>query len=425
MRDISDKFTTHLKNVLTRALVFVVENGRQTVKPEHLLWALGTQKGCMGSELLQRAHVSAEHLRALVGATGKESDAPADESASLRLSDPAKRILEKAVLTANVYTHRYIGTEHLLSAMLQVNDKAIDAFFEKEKTDLKELRRQTAVVLKSSTSFPEIVDAVPERAAVPEAAADETEAEAGAEAATSKKKTPALDFFGRDLTSPDIQGNIDPVIGRELEIQRVMEILCRRTKNNPLLLGDPGVGKTAIVEGLAKRMLEGSVPHPLRDKRVVALDMAGIVAGTMYRGEFEARLRQIIDEAKAHPEVILFIDEIHTIVGAGSASGSMDAANILKPALARGEIRCIGATTHAEYKKHFETDAALERRFGVVQVDEPSPERTLEILRGIVPNYEAFHGVRMTPAAIDAAVRLSVRHVHDKRLPDKAIDLID
>ena len=427
MRDITEKFTTHLKNVLTRALIFVVERGVQTVKPEHLLWALGTQKGCIGGELLSRVNVSGARLRDLVGATGQERSEVTSAAFALKLSEPAKRILEKAVLTANVYNHRYIGTEHLLSAMLQVKDPGIETFFATEQVDLKELRRQTAVVLKGSSSFTEMASVIPsEPAEVKEKGGEGVEEKAGVEAGESdKKKTPALDFFGRDLTSAAVQANIDPVIGREGEIQRVMEILCRRTKNNPLLLGEAGVGKTAIAEGFAKRVMEGAVPPTLRGKRIVALDMAGIVAGTMYRGEFEGRLRQIIEEARANSDVILFVDEIHAIVGAGSASGSMDAANILKPALARGEIRCIGATTHAEYKKHFETDPALERRFGGVHVEEPSVERALEILRGVVPHYEAFHGVRITPSATEAAVRLSVRYLNDRRLPDKAIDLID
>ncbi|TAK03986.1 ATP-dependent Clp protease ATP-binding subunit [Patescibacteria group bacterium] len=421
MKDITEKFTTHLKNVLTRALVFVVERGNQTVKPEHLLWALGTQKGCIGGELLGRVKVPPEKLRDLVGATGTEGTETAPGAFALKLSESAKRILEKAVLTANVYNHRYIGTEHLLSAILQLKEPALERFFVAERTDLDELRREVTVVLKGSASFPEMMGAVP--AAVPETSQEPAAPQEGGE--SKGRKTPALEYFGRDLTSREVQERIDPVIGRETEIQRMMEILCRRTKNNPLLLGEPGVGKTAIVEGFAKRVMEGDVPPVLRGKRIVSLDLSAVVAGTMYRGEFEGRLRQIMDEARQNPDIILFVDEIHGLVGAGSATGSMDAGNILKPALARGEIRCIGATTSAEYKKHFETDPALERRFGGIRVEEPSPERALAIVLGVLPQYEAFHGVRIAPHAAEAAVRLSVRYLNDRRLPDKAIDLID
>jgi ATP-dependent Clp protease ATP-binding subunit ClpC len=234
-----------------------------------------------------------------------------------------------------------------------------------------------------------------------------------------------LDFFGRDLTSKAIQEKIDPVIGREEEIERVMEILARRTKNNPMLLGEPGVGKTAIVEGLAKRIMEGRVPPTLADKRVIAIDLGLVVAGTVYRGEFEARIKQIVEEVKKCGNVVLFVDEVHQMVGAGASGGSMDAANMLKPALARGEIRCIGATTPAEFKKHIETDPALERRFQTVMVKEPTPARAAEILRGVASQYETYHNVRISPAAIDAAVKLSVRYLTDKRLPDKALDLVD
>ena len=326
--------------------------------------------------------------------------------------------MEKAVLTANAYEHRFVGTEHLLSGLLQVSDKDIEAFFLRERVDMAKLREQVAVVLKHATRFPEMAESISRTATIPE----KVEAPAKAD---EEIKTPALDYFGRDLTCKKIQANIDPVIGRESEIERVMEILARRTKNNPLLLGEPGVGKTAIVEGLAKRIFEGNVPATLADKRVIGIDLGMVVAGTMYRGEFEARLKQIVDEVKKCGNIILFVDEVHQIVGAGASGGSMDAANMLKPALARGDIRMIGATTPAEFKKHIETDSALERRFQSVVVDEPTPARATEILRGVASQYEAFHNVRFSPAAIDAAVKLSVRYLTDKRLPDKALDLID
>ncbi len=422
---IVEKFTTHLKNVLTRALCFVVETQQKTIQSEHLLWALGTEKGSIGAEVLHKVRIKSETLRELVGASVKQpaqAEPPKTALAPL-LSENAKRAIEKAVLAASVYEHQYVGTEHLLSGLLQVRDHALEHFFEKQHVDLKNLRHHLSIVLKSASKFPElantIVDPQPNTTALP---AQREETNEGEE---DKHKTPALDFFSRDLTAPDVESRLDPVIGRDAEIQRVMEILCRRTKNNPLLLGEPGVGKTAIVEGLAKHIAKGVVPPPLQGKRILALDLSSMIAGTMYRGEFEARLKQIVEEAREHPEIVLFVDEVHMLVGAGAASGSLDAANMLKPALARGEIRCIGATTMGEYKKHMETDTALERRFQSVLIDEPTPEATLEILRGVAQYYEAFHGVRLTPPALDAAVKLSVRYLPNKHLPDKAIDLLD
>ncbi len=420
--DIIEKFSTHLKNVLTRALVFVVENGKTLVEPEHLLWALGTEKGSVGAEIIQKSDLKLERLRDLVSETHPRGAASA-KTGSPYLSDAAKRAVEKAVLTANIYEHRYVGTEHLLSGLLQIANSEIDAFLTRERVDAARLREEIALVLKSATKFPELAESIP--ATVAELPAKEAQTKVADAKDDEEVKTPALDYFGRDLTNKAVQASVDPVIGREEEINRVMEILARRTKNNPLLLGEPGVGKTAIVEGLAKRILEGRVPSTLADKRVVAIDLGLVVAGTMYRGEFEARIKQIVEEVRKCGNIVLFIDEVHQIVGAGSAGGSMDAANMLKPALARGDIRCIGATTPAEYKKHIETDSALERRFQTVHVEEPTAERAHEILRGVASQYESFHNVRLSPAALDAAVKLSVRYLTDKRLPDKALDLVD
>lgn len=416
--DIVDKFSTHLKNVLTRALCFVVETDEKTIQPEHLLWAVGTQRGCIGAEILKKAGVKQTDLRALVGATQRIKSLPnSPANATLHLSHDAKRIVEKAVLTANIYGHRYVGTEHLLSGILQVENQAITRFFEEQKTDMQELRQQLSLVLKSTSKFPDMAKTISQDVGDGNTMAQVQDDE--------QNKLAALEFFGRELTTLEAQKEIDPIIGRDEEIDRLMQILCRRTKNNPLLMGAPGVGKTAIVEGLAKHIVEGRVPAALQNKRIFALDMALMVAGTMYRGEFEGRLRQVVDETKKNDEIILFIDEIHTIVGAGAASGSMDAANILKPALARGDIRCIGATTPDEYKKHIESDSALERRFQTILVEEPSPEDAHRILQGLAPYYESFHRVRILPEAIAHAIKLSSRYVQDRQLPDKAIDLID
>ncbi|NQV90199.1 ATP-dependent Clp protease ATP-binding subunit [Candidatus Uhrbacteria bacterium] len=418
--DIVDKFSTHLKNVLTRALCLVVEQDQKMIQPEHLLWALGTQKGCIGSEVLKKSGIKVLDLKKLVGATETTAPVSTSENLTLQLSPDAKRIVEKAVLTANVYGHRYIGTEHLLSGILQINPTSTQTFFSTLNIDLKELTSQLTIVLKSTSKFPDLTGAMSSETKLNKQHTKKKE-----KSEEGEKSGSALEFFGVELTSEEAQKKIDPVIGREMEIERVMEILCRRTKNNPLLLGEAGVGKTAIVEGLAKNITLGLVPPILAHKRIFSIDMALLIAGTMYRGEFEGRLRQIVDEVKADPDILLFIDEMHTIVGAGAASGSMDAANILKPALARGEIRCIGATTPAEFKKHIESDAALERRFQNVLVDEPSPEKAIEILEGVAPYYEHFHHVRITHDALIQAVALSTRYLQDKQLPDKAIDLID
>ncbi len=420
-QDIVDKFSSHLKNVLTRALCFVVEINQKTIEPEHLLWALGTQKGSIGAEVLKKTGVKQTDLRKLIGSAKlSPKTINTDQQLALQLSDEAKRIVEKAVLTANVYGHRYVGTEHLLSGIIQANDGDIESFFHSISVEVKTIKSQLALVLKSATKFPELSEIIPAENGTKQDPSSTTKQES-----STPDKMQALEYFARELTSVELQKDVNPVIGREQEIQRLMEILARRTKNNPLLVGEPGVGKTAIVEGLAKQILEGTVPPFLQNKRIFALDMALVVAGTMYRGEFESRLKQIIEEVKQNSDVILFIDELHTIVGAGSASGSMDAANMLKPSLARGEIRCIGATTPNEFKKQIESDSALERRFQPITVEEPSAEKAIEILHGIAPYYEAFHNVRIAPEAIEQAAKLSGRYIQNKQLPDKAIDIID
>lgn len=428
--DIIDKFTTHLKGVLTRALCLVLETKEAAIEPIHLFWALATQKGSIGAEILSKAKVVESAVEALFkNSTAKLPLAPPQKEPSVgdltpKLGALAKRAIEKAVLTANIYEHKYVGTEHLLSGLLQIDDAAVKKFFDEHQIELKTLRQQVTLVLKSTSKFPDLAASL----GVPgEHELSDPAREPVRERRRKKvgSKTPALDFFSVDLTNADVQANVDPVIGREAEIERMMQILCRRTKNNPILLGDPGVGKTALVEGLAKKIGASEVPEALRGKRILALDLSLIIAGTMYRGEFEGRLKQIIDEVKTHPEIVLFIDEVHTIIGAGSASGSLDAANILKPALSRGEIRCIGATTLAEYKKHIESDPALERRFQSVMVNEPTPAATRTILEGIKKNYEAYHGVVISKDAVAAAVDFADRYLQEKFFPDKAIDLID
>jgi ATP-dependent Clp protease ATP-binding subunit ClpC len=417
MQEILDKFTSHLKNTLKKAYALAVEDSSREIAAEHLLLALLTQRGSIAGELLRKTSLDADELKLAVA--GLYPMEEGTEHPSPQLGEEAKRALEKAVLTASVHEHKYVGTEHLLMGLLQLESTKLAEVMSLQGVDTMRLRDQIETVLKSTSKFPDITGAfdgkdVPGRAKA-EAAAPQP----------NRPTTPALDFFAVELTDPKIQAGIDPVIGREGEIERAIQILCRRTKNNPVLIGEPGVGKTAIVEGLAKRIVEGKVPAALADKRIFSLDLGLTLAGTVYRGEFEGRLKQIIDEVKANPELIVFIDELHNIMGAGATSGSMDAANILKPALARGEMRAIGATTHAEYKKHIEADGALDRRFQQIRIEEPTPEMAAEILVGLRDKYEKFHNVTITDEAIQAAVQLSERYLTDRQLPDKAIDLID
>ncbi|PIS41145.1 MAG: hypothetical protein COT25_04705, partial [Candidatus Kerfeldbacteria bacterium CG08_land_8_20_14_0_20_42_7] len=391
---ITDKFTTHLKRALHHASSFARETEYDSVTPAHMIVGLIEQRGSLAAELLGKAGVDLGRLKKEIEEKGKIQGTVAltptsNKAKQLRLSRSAKHALEKGAITAKKFHHRYIGTEHLLSGILQLRDLLLEEQFKKYGINLKELGNQLEQILKSTSHFPDITNMFED----PQTPVQDK----------TKQKSAALDFFATDLTRPDFQKDIDPVIGRTDEIQRLIHILLRRTKNNPVLIGEPGVGKTAIVEGLAKKIVEGDVPDVLARKRILRLDLSLIIAGTMYRGEFENRMKQLIEEVRADDNIILFIDEMHTIVGAGSASGSMDAANILKPALARGEVRVIGATTLDEYRKHIETDQALERRFQPIIVEEPSPEETKEILEGLKIYYERFHGVTITPEAIETA----------------------
>lgn len=424
--DILGKFTAHLNSALTNAAELTLELKNRYVNPEHLLFGLAETKGGVAFELLRKAGVKLDSLRDLISVRNEPVLKPGQVIAltDVKFSLPAKRALEKAVLIASNYQHKYVGTEHLFAGLLDIGDPTLDQIMTENGLNSKEAKRQLVGILKNTSRFPDLTgffDAQNDQPQMDEVAV----APGGPMPAKGQSKTPALEFFATDLTNEKVQTAIDPVIGRASEIERVIHILSRRTKNNPVLIGDPGVGKTAIVEGLAKKIIRHEVPEALQNKRLLSLDLGLVVAGTMYRGEFESRVKQIIDEIKADPNIILFIDELHSIIGAGSASGSMDAANLLKPALAKGQIRTIGATTMEEYKKHIESDAALERRFQPVVIDEPSPEDTISILKGIRGNYERFHHVAIADDAIEAAVILSTRYIQDRFLPDKAIDLID
>ncbi|MEK7131128.1 MAG: ATP-dependent Clp protease ATP-binding subunit [Patescibacteria group bacterium] len=446
--NIIDRFSTHLREVLVESIRIAADLKTSSVEPTHLLLALSMQKGSVASEVLNRYHLDmpilprqnrASSIPTDVGIETKSLKQPKSNLSPFSLN--SKTALEKALIVAQKNGHNYLGTEHLLSALINLNDSQLEQLFKKNNLKKGEVNEQLEVVLATASQFPQITE-VPEvidrlqeslsddamlQTIVPvdkkrRVSMDGTRHDS---VESNKKKEFALDFFAANLTSSDIQSDIDPVIGRAKEIERMMQILCRRTKNNPILLGDPGVGKTAIVEGLAKRIAAGEVPNILLNKKIYALDMGLLIAGTAYRGEFEGRLRQIIEEVNNDPDIILFIDELHNIVGAGSNQGTMDAANILKPALARGTIRCIGATTPAEFKKHIESDTALERRFQPIHIKESSVADTIKILVGIKSNYEDFHNLKITNKAIIKAAHLADRYITGKLLPDKAIDLLD
>lgn len=397
-----DKFTTNAKKVLTNANKVARDLGDVHLGTEHVLLAMLNVRSGTAYEVLSELGVSTEKLEMALGYLQRSG------STKVGLTASAKRLIEGAVLVAAQYGSFYVGTEHLLFAMTQNRQsKAYELLLEMD-VDPGVIATQVVHLMQESR----------DRDPKVRVAANQKNDD-------GKSSTPMLDQFSIDLTGMAREGKVDPVIGRDKEIARVVQILNRRTKNNPVLLGEPGIGKTAIVEGLALRIVEGSVPDNLTGKRIMALSPSAMVAGTKYRGEFEDRVNQIVDEVSEAKDVILFVDELHTLVGAGSAEGSLDAANILKPALARGFLQMIGATTLDEYRKNIEKDAALERRFQSVLVSEPSPEDTIKIIKGVRQNYEDYHKVTIADRAIEAAVNLSVRYINDRFLPDKAIDLID
>jgi ATP-dependent Clp protease ATP-binding subunit ClpC len=427
------RFTGHLREALQHALAFAISSGRDAVDPGDLLVGLLQQQGSIAAELLNKSNVDAKKAESAFRGFPKPHE-PGSPIAP-DLSPAVRRILEKCVLMAHVHEHRYVGTEHLLLSLLESSLPDVHTFLESHGMNLDLAKEQLVHILRNTSRFPDLlareeVGSVPAHDENPEVAPPSPSTPNAANqpqhGRVARDKRPrAVEVFARELTAPDTVANLDPVIGRDAETDRVIEILCRRTKNNPILLGEPGVGKTAIVEGLAQRLAAGDVPDVLQGKRVYAIDLALMVAGTMYRGEFEARLKQLVEEVRLDPTAILFIDEIHNLVGAGSTSGSLDAANILKPALARGEIRCIGATTWTEFKKHLEPDAALERRFQPIDVPEPTAELAGQMLQGLKTRYEEHHGVRYAPDALEAAIRLSERYLTDRFFPDKAIDVLD
>jgi len=379
--------------------------GEGYVSTEHLLLGLVRESDSVAARVLEKLGVSLNRIRAEVEKQLPRGDAR--PSQDMTLTPRAKRVIDLAYDEARNLNNNYIGTEHLLLGLIREGDGLAGRVLAKLGVELEKARREV-MALQDNES--------------------QTKSGAGRSSSTASgtTKTQTLDEFGRDLTELARDEKLDPVVGRQSEIERVMQILCRRTKNNPCLIGEPGVGKTAIAEGLALRIVSGDIPELLKNKRIVALDLAGLVAGTKYRGEFEERMKKVMEEVrKAEGQVILFIDELHTLVGAGAAEGAIDASNIMKPALARGELQCIGATTQDEFRKYIERDAALERRFQAVKVKEPTEEEAIDIMKGLRERYEAHHQVEITDDAIVAAVQLSQRYISDRSLPDKAIDLVD
>lgn len=399
------RFTQRAQKVLVLAQEEARKFNHPYVGTEHILLGLVSEGEGVAAKALAVMGIQPEQVREIVGKFMGKGKGTAREMA---LTPRVKKVLELSVDEARRMGTNYVSTEHLLLGLIREGEgvaaQVLNAFgVEQEKV------RQLVVQLIGNTG------------ATPQG----QQPQHGCAGGSCNSKTVTLDQFGRDLTAMAREDNLDPVVGRQTEIERVLQILSRRTKNNPVLIGDPGVGKTAIVEGLAQLIVEGNVPEVLFEKRLVTLDLASLVAGTKYRGEFEDRLKKVVEEITREKNVIVFIDELHTIIGAGAAEGAIDAANILKPALARGELQCIGATTLDEYRKHIERDSALERRFQPITVDEPTTEEAMEILNGLRDKYEAHHRVRITDDALKAAVQLSDRYIADRFLPDKAIDLMD
>ena len=400
------KFTNSAEIALEIANEIAAKLGHNYIGTEHLLYGLVEEANGVASKVLANQGVtSAEVLKEIEDLIGINEEASITGIDAIGFTPRTKRVIENAFMEARRLNSQYIGTEHLLVGIMREGDSVA-------------VRIMMDLNVNPQKLYNEIVKTI-----------NETDSkEQGAKRGSNRgsfNSTPTLNQYGSDLTKRATEGKLDPVIGRSTEIDRVIQILSRRTKNNPCLIGEPGVGKTAIAEGLAEKIVAGDVPETLKNKRVVSVDISSMVAGAKYRGDFEERIKKSLDEVRKAGDVILFIDEIHTIVGAGSAEGAVDAANILKPLLARGEIQVIGATTTNEYRKYIEKDAALERRFSPVTVEEPSEEDAIKILEGLRDKYEAHHNVKITDDAIKAAVDLSIRYVNDRYLPDKAIDLID
>jgi ATP-dependent Clp protease ATP-binding subunit ClpC len=410
-----NKFTERARKVILLAKQEAKRFNHDYIGTEHILLGLLREGEGVAAAVLQSLGMNLNNIRLEVEKLVQVGPTTV-VSGDLPFTPKAKKVMELAMEEARTLGHNYIGTEHLLLGLIREGEGVASQVFMNMGLDLEKVREEVIKLLGSTTPGSQFSQG----ASQPPAGGV-----TGPGAAASKTKTPALDAFGRDLTKLAKDGKLDPVIGRDEEIDRVMQTLSRRRKNNPVLLGEAGVGKSAIVEGLASKIIAGDVPEILRGKRVITLDLALMVAGTKYRGQFEERIKAVMDEIKRSENIIMFIDELHTLVGAGGAEGAIDASNILKPALARGEIQCIGATTLDEYRKYIEKDSALERRFQTIMVEPPSVEQTVQILRGLRDKYEAHHKVKFLDESLEAAAKLSDRYISGRFLPDKAIDIID
>ncbi len=399
-------FTGRAKKAIEIANEVAIELGHNYIGTEHILYGLAKEGSGVASKVLENQEITPQDIVDKIIELIGQGDT-IDET--LGFTPRTKRVIELAFIEARKLGYNYIGTEHLLISILREGDSIA-----------------TRILLELNVNIPKLYNEIVKVINEGEDLASNDSKSNGKEGKRgSYNQTNTLNQFGEDLTKKAEEGKLDPIVGRKEEIERVIQILSRRTKNNPCLIGEPGVGKTAVVEGLAQKIVNGDVPEILKDKRVVTIDISSMVAGAKYRGDFEERIKKALEEVKKAGDVILFIDEMHTIVGAGAAEGAIDAANILKPLLARGEIQLVGATTLNEYRKYIEKDSALERRFSPVTVNEPTEKDTITILKGIRDKYEAHHGVKITDQAIDAAVKMSTRYINDRFLPDKAIDLID
>jgi ATP-dependent Clp protease ATP-binding subunit ClpC len=404
-----ERFTDRARKVMALANQEAQRFNHEYIGTEHILLGLVKEGSGVGATVLKNLDVDIKKLRFGVEKLVK-SGPDMVTMGKLPQTPRAKKVIEYAIEEARSLNHNYVGTEHILLGLLRESEGIAAQVLMDLGLKLEDVRQEVLNLLGAGV--------------------DDGPAALGMKMTPTmgrktKSKTPALDSFGRDLTQLATSGELDPVIGRKKEIERLVQILCRRTKNNPVLLGEAGVGKTAIVEGLSQQIINKQVPEILKGKRMVVLDLAMMVAGTKYRGQFEERIKAVINEVRRAKNVVLFIDELHTLVGAGGAEGAIDASNVLKPALARGEVQCIGATTLDEYRKHIEKDGALERRFQTIIVEQPSKGETLDILRGLQDRYEAHHRVRFTDEALFQAVELSTRYITGRCLPDKAIDVID
>ncbi|MEK7449278.1 MAG: ATP-dependent Clp protease ATP-binding subunit, partial [Planctomycetota bacterium] len=408
-----NKFTDRARKVMSMARSEAQRQGRDCIGTEHILLALVKEGSGVAARALLNLEIDLEKIVQEIERLIPNESAPG-AMGQLPFTPSAKRVLEFSHEEASNLGHDYIGTEHLLLGLLREQEGIAVKVLVNMGAKPEEIREEIMDIL--GAGMPP---------AIPPEPGETTTGDKAAARPSARSKTPALDAFGRDLTELAANHKLDPVIGRTREIERIIQVLCRRTKNNPALLGEAGVGKTAIVEGLAQNIITGNVPDILRDKRIITLDLALMVAGTKYRGQFEERIKALMNEVRKTKNIILFIDELHTLVGAGGAEGAIDASNVLKPALSRGEIQCIGATTLDEYRKYIEKDGALERRFQTIMVDPPTKNETLEILQGLRDKYEAHHRVHYTELALNNCVELSSRYISGRYLPDKAIDVMD